>query len=492
MEASVRTNRRGRVRACLILAALLGVSACTGAKLPNQAAGKRSKLKTTDTTLTPAEAAAQATTASSIAAAQAAAAAKGGKGAATQAAALGKSVASDGSNFHSTLFSDAEDRIGITNNSITMCAHAALTYAAAFHTDVKDLNVFWSWVNDHGGIYGRKVTVTYENDNYDPQTAITAASTCRDKNIFMLLGGIGFDQIPAVRDWVENLTSKHLLYLYHTANETTGKRYSFTELPTTQSMGKQFAQLAAARYHGQAVGILKRHSDNWEPGVTAFKAEARRLGVKIVYEKAVEKNAANYTQELLDAKAAGAQVMWGWENALAATEMVQQAKNQSWSPNWMLFPFNLTSQTIGDAALAPKLSGLAMFPAFSYGDFSGEFAKYADDMKEFQAQYAQYDGGNSGVDLHSFGGDLLFLNWTAQKALYTQFLACGQDCTRNKFIDVLHGYKKKPISSSCFIDFTRPNTHLGGYAVNVMETYKNPSDGKVNWRNTQTCVETIG
>jgi hypothetical protein len=71
-------------------------------------------------------------------------------------------------------------------------------------------------------------------------------------------------------------------------------------------------------------------------------------------------------------------------------------------------------------------------------------------------------------------------------------LLCGQDCTRNKFIDVLHGYNKKPISSSCFIDFTRPNTHLGGYAVNVMETYKNPVDGKVNWRNTSTCVETVG
>jgi hypothetical protein len=172
--------------------------------------------------------------------------------------------------------------------------------------------------------------------------------------------------------------------------------------------------------------------------------------------------------------------------------MVQQAKNQQWSPNWMLFPFNLTSQTLSDAALAPKMSGLAMYPAFSYGDYSGEFGKYADDMKEFQAQYAQYDGGQNGADLHGFAGDLLFLNWTAQKALYTQFLLCGQDCTRNKFIDVLHGYKKKPITSSCFIDFTRPNTHLGGYAVNVMETYKNPIDGKVNWRNTSTCVETVG
>jgi len=106
------------------------------------------------------------------------------------------------------------------------------------------------------------------------------------------------------------------------------------------------------------------------------------------------------------------------------------------------------------------------------------------DMKQFEAQYAKYD---SGVDLSGVGGDLLFLNWTAQKALYAQLLACGADCTRNKFIDVLQGYDKVPSSSACLIDFTHGDGHHGADALNFMETYTNPA-GKVNWRNTKACV----
>ena len=86
--------------------------------------------------------------------------------------------------------------------------------ASAFHISASDLNVYWQHVNDHGGIFGRSVHGDYTNDNYDPGTAVQAAQTCKDKNTFVLLGGIGFDQIPAVRQWAEQ---NHELYLHHIA-----------------------------------------------------------------------------------------------------------------------------------------------------------------------------------------------------------------------------------------------------------------------------------
>jgi hypothetical protein len=123
------------------------------------------------------------------------------------------------------LFTPAEDRVGITSNLINICAHAALTYAPAFKTRVQDLNVFWTAINtEKKGIFGRKVNVTYENDNYTAADAHTAATTCIAKKIFMMLGGIGFDQIPTVRNDAEKT---HTLYLHHTAtiNGSQGLKY---------------------------------------------------------------------------------------------------------------------------------------------------------------------------------------------------------------------------------------------------------------------------
>jgi ABC-type branched-subunit amino acid transport system substrate-binding protein len=386
---------------------------------------------------------------------------------------------------HSTLFKPSEDRIGITANSITMCGHAALTYGAAFNTSVDDLNVFWSAVNDAGGIYGRKVNMTYENDDYKPTTAVTAARACAAKGIFLLLGGIGFDQIPAVRNWAEE---NRMLYIHHTATVkgTAGQRFSFAPLPSVERTGQAFGQLYESKYHGKKVGIIKRDGENWEPGVVAFKQylAAHGDGKMVVAESAVAQNKGNYTDEVLNMKNHGAEVVWIWENALDATPIVKQIRAQAYNPNMMLFPFNLTSQTLDNDAFNPSLDGVAMYTAYSYQDYKGPFASYADDMKLFEAQYAKY---RPNVDLSGVSGDLLFLNWTAQKSLYQQFLDCGKDCTRNKFVDVLEAYKKRPTTSACPLDFTGGNHRTGGEDLVFMETYRDPR-GKAGWRNTKMCV----
>lgn len=384
----------------------------------------------------------------------------------------------------STLFTPEEDRIGITPTSITMCAHAALTYGAAFNTTADDFNVFWTSLNkEKGGVFGRQVKVTYENDNYSPTEAVTAARACKAKNPFILLGGIGFDQIPAVRNYVEK---EHMLYMHHTATikGSEGLKYSFTGLPTVERTGEAFAQLAVSKYKGKKIGIIKRDGANWEPGVVAFKALAKKAGLNIVAERAVAANKGNYTDELLAMRNAGAEVVWGWENALISTQIIAQAKKQNYNPAWLLFPFNLTSQTLDGDAMNPPLDGVAMFTAFSKGDRGGPFAKYADDLTLFEQQYAKY---RPDADLAGVGGDLLFLNWQAQKALYDMLLECGKDCTRNRMVDTLTTYKKLPTSSACPIDFTRGDRRHGAEFLTFMQTYESPS-GKVNWRNTQQCV----
>ncbi|GAC1610950.1 MAG: hypothetical protein NVS3B26_20700 [Mycobacteriales bacterium] len=385
---------------------------------------------------------------------------------------------------HSQLFTPAENTIGITRNQITLCAHAALTYAKAFHTDTSDLNVFWTALNaEHNGIFGRQVVASYENDNYDPATAVQAATTCKAKNPFMLLGGIGFDQIPAVRNWAEQ---NHELYLYHTATIKGSEhlQYSFTELPTVEKVGAAFGTLVQQKYRGHKVGIIERDSENWSPGADAFKAACKAAGIQVVADDKVPANAGNYTNQILDMRNASADVVFVWLNALESTEVIKQAKSQQYNPHYLLFPFNLTSQTLGSDAMNPPLDGVAMYPAYSKGDYSGPFAGYADDMKEFEREYATYDPS---ADLSGNGGDLLFLNWTAQKALAVQLTLCGLDCTRNKFIDVLQGYQARPSSSSCPIDFVHSDGHHGLVGMNFMETYRSPS-GAINWRNTSACV----
>ncbi|MFZ6002316.1 MAG: ABC transporter substrate-binding protein [Actinomycetota bacterium] len=412
----------------------------------------------------------------------------GGPGERGGASDAGQSTGPGGPSYISGLFNPDEDSRGISKDEIRICAHAALTYAAAFNTSPDDLNVYWTAVNDAGGIYGRDVHAFYENDNYTPTDAQKAATACLDKyDPFMLLGGIGFDQIPSVRNFAEQ---RRMLYLHHTAtvNGSAGKQFSYTALPTTEKMGEMFAELAITRFPGKRVGIVKRQSENWEPGVDGFKRLAAKHGVEIVLDRPVPQNKGSYLQDIVDLQIAGAEVVFLWLNALESTTFIKQAKGQAWSPHFMVFPFNLTMQTLGEDALNPPIVGVMMSNAYSFGDYSGPFAAYADDMRLFEAQYAKY---RPNVDLNGVAGDLLFLNWSAQKATHKLLELCGPSCGRNRFIEVMRSYRGLPTSSACPLDFMRPgadNDHRGGWTVSAMEAYMSPS-GQVNLRNTATCVE---
>jgi ABC-type branched-subunit amino acid transport system substrate-binding protein len=491
MERPVRaapiTRRRGTVLAWATLAALL--AACSGARLDRGieevAAGEGGATAGIEA----GDAAAALPGQDGAGMAGGIGAAGGGGGTAGATGGAGAGGGSGGSAAYLPgLFTPAEDTKGITKDEIRICAHAALTYAAAFNTSAEDLNVYWTAVNAAGGIYGRSVKAFYENDNYTPTDAQKAATACLDKyDPFMLLGGIGFDQIPAVRNFAEQ---RRVLYVHHTAtvNGSEGKQFSFTPLPTTEKMGELFAELAATRFAGKPLGIVKRQSENWEPGIDGFKRVAGQHGVRIVFERPVPQNKGSYLQDIVELQQAGAEVVWLWLNALESTTFIKQAKAQGFHPQFMVFPFNLTTQTLGNDALNPPLVGLSMHNAYSAGDFSGPFAAYADDMRLFEAQYAEH---RPNVDVGGVGGDLLFLNWSSQKAMHHLLLACGPDCTRNRFLSVLQGFRGQATSSACPGDFTRAASaggHRGGWSASVMEAYRAPS-GAVNYRNAATCVE---
>jgi ABC-type branched-subunit amino acid transport system substrate-binding protein len=381
------------------------------------------------------------------------------------------------------LYQGSADTIGITPNSLTLCAHAALTYGAAFNISASDLNVYWDWVNAHGGIYGRKVSMTYNNDNYDPTTAVQAAQKCKDINPFFLIGGIGFDQIPAVRQWAEQ---NKMLYLYHDAiyQGSQNLHYSFTALPTVEALGHMFGELDLAQFKGEKVGILYRQSPNWQPGSDQFEQVVKAGGGDIVDALPVQNNQGNYVQDLATLHSKGAQVVFAWENALATTEMIKQAQSLNWHPAWLVFPFNLETNTLGASSLDQPIWGVASWDAYDPKYDGGPFTPYRASIREFEAQYKQYDPH---ANLSGDGGDLLYLNWEGQAFIAYLMQKCGPDCTRNRFAGLLLSGFKYIHPPACPIDFDTGDHHDGGATMNIVKVVKDPT-GRPNFYPVKRCV----
>jgi hypothetical protein len=386
------------------------------------------------------------------------------------------------------LYSGADDIVGLSSNQIRICAHAALTYGSAFNISASDLDVFWTKVNKElGGIYGRQVATNYTNDNYDPGTAVQAAQKCKDWTTFLLLGGIGFDQIPAVRQWAEQ---NHMLYLHHiaTIEGSAGLRYSFSALPTVEQTGTYLGEIAARELPHKKIAIIYRQSSNWTPALAPFKKLVEASGSTIVGEYGVQINQGNYTQELTEARSAGAEVVLSWENALSEIEMIKQAQGQNWHPAWLVNGFNIITNTLGSTALDQDMWSAGEWDPYDPGYYGGGFASYADQIKEFEAEYKKYDPN---ADLTGDGGDLLFLNWESQKWLYDLLLTCGKDCTRNKLAGLLLAGYHKVTPPNCPADFGRTSDHHhAGYLFNVLHAIKDPN-GRANFVPIARCVSSF-
>jgi len=402
------------------------------------------------------------------------------------------------------LFSPSEDNIGIDSKYINICAHAALIFGQELHLSAQDLAVFWQNLNEHGpywiknagftGIYGKKVADTYFDDQYKPGPAVQAAQNCADQgppkgqdgvqsdtpSTFFLEGGIGFDQIPAVRVWAEQ---HHVLYYHHmaTSQGDQGLRYSFSYLPTVEDLGVFLGQYVEDHLHGHKFGIIYRNSTNWEGGSNAFAQYLQDHGDKILASDPVNNNQGNYQKEISDMQTAGVDVLMSWENALATPTMIKQAQSQGYTPHWLTAGFNIVPMTVGANGNPPTMTGFGAWPAYACHDYSGGFAAYADDIKEFEREYATYDNGTyqNLCGNNAQGADLLFGNWVVDKQIAQWLIDCGPDCTRNKAAGMLLTGYKANVPPNCPEDWSR-RQRQGSYGMNIEDMFDNPNDTK-NW-----------
>lgn len=392
----------------------------------------------------------------------------------------------------SNLYSGAEATRGITRDAIKICGHAPLTLGAALNTRPEDLMVFWRWLNERGGIYGRQLDVQLEDDRYTADGGVPAAQRCAETNPFLIFGALGSDVIPPVRVWAEQQKELYL-YGFSPRAGTEKFRYSFSAAMASEDVSRTIAKIAvgsavpALAKDRSAIGIMWRNSSNVQPARDAFNAAVKAQGGKIVADIPIQQSQGQYTQEILRMQQAGAKTVFVLDDALAQSNVLRQGYSQNYRPTWLVFSFNLQTQTIGENTMDPPIYGANFAPAYSNGDYAGPFASYAAELKTFEAAYAKYAPN---TDLKGTVGDIAWQSWVSARATAGLFEACGPNCTRNRFAGLMESGYHGTIGAACPIDF-RGDGHHGGVSADVMTPYRAP-DGKINWRNVRRCVPAQG
>jgi ABC-type branched-subunit amino acid transport system substrate-binding protein len=398
-----------------------------------------------------------------------------------------------------SLYSGASNYQGITSTTITICMHAAISLGPAFNETANDVLTYWNYVNAHGGVIGRHVNVTIEDDKYTAQGAQVAAQQCQGLNPMFVMGGIGFDQDPVVRTLAEQ---NHFLYLYTMADDGSqgsGPRksyqYSYTSAPTIEQVGNWMGQVAVHQNQGP-YGAVYVNDGNWVGGYNTYRAYLESHGVnkqafeQQSYTMGAGGDASQFSTYVTKLKLAGVKTVYLWMNALGAGSFVQTAKSQGYFPAYVTpDAFDLfageagESMDTGSSAVKPALAGW-ITPAF---DPKYQNVPYWGAEKEMLDAYQAYDGGHTPDDID-------WQAWLGFKSITDMLTQCGVNCSRNDIAGMFNSGWSENMSPLCPTSFAA-NHNFGGQFMNLYEAtrvpYVSPDYAQLSqhtvWRQVSTC-----
>src|SRR5260370_29958751 len=155
---------------------------------------------------------------------------------------------------------------GITATTITIGSTQPLTGRAApgYWNISPSSNAYFNYVNDHGGIYGRKITYYYYDDGYTPtNTASLTRKLILEDKVFAMFSALGTPTHLAVVDYINSQKVPDLFVSTgcNCWNDVSNHPWTFGWQPDYTIEGKILGQYINQSLSGKQVGDFYQNDE---------------------------------------------------------------------------------------------------------------------------------------------------------------------------------------------------------------------------------------
>ena len=208
--------------------------------------------------------------------------------------------------------------VGITGDSITLGNTIAQSGpAAAYGTIANAEQAYFTYINNQGGVNGRKIKFTVLDDAYNPAQTVPLTKQLVEQNqVFAMFSGLGTQAQTSVRDY---LNTQKVPQLFVATGATTfghdfnSHQWTMGWQPPYQGEARIYAKDVIANHPNAKIGVLYQNDDY---GQDYLKGLSDGLGSKastmIVDKESYDVTAASSSiaSQLSKLKAAGADTLF--------------------------------------------------------------------------------------------------------------------------------------------------------------------------------------
>jgi len=292
----------------------------------------------------------------------------------------------------SSLPAQAASDPGVTASSIKLGITVPMTGIASpgYNKIPGAMKAYFDYVNDNGGVNGRKITLVIKDDQYIPTTAVAKANELilKDK-VFALVGTLGTASTKAISASTQ-LAKRGIPSLFVNTGFSgfaDPKAYptTFSILPSYQMEAKIMGKFLKEKYADKKLALIYQDDDFGRDALAGFKQAGITFGTYIPYASGSQSLPATGAGWISKLKASGAEVTVLFGVSSASTAALANAYAAQFKTQWVLGSVGGDATTIAatNKAYVPLLYGAKGFSfAAAPTDATDEY------IKLFQSIYA--------------------------------------------------------------------------------------------------------
>lgn len=344
------------------------------------------------------------------------------------------------------------DTTGVSDTELKIGTLLPLTgVAATWGVPMRDgLQAYFDYINDQGGMYGRKITLHVGDSQYTgPMAKEAAVKLVEQDKVFAFIGNLGTQVETAVSQYLEENGVPDIFVLSGARKFTDPvAKNRFTAQVDYTTEGRIFATYLNKTYPGKKLGILAQNDDYGKEGEAGIRQGLEDLDSKIEitvqYYDAMEVDVTAQMQRL---KMDDVDVIMFWGGPLQAANMMKTARE---TLNWDV-PMLINQANAGEG-LAPLagFDNIEGVVSTTIGHQSWETdSPGVVSRKEIAAKYAP------GVTWDN----MVFAGYTMAESFVALLKQAGQNLTRESLIAAAESVCDYSTDISMVPQSTSPTDH---------------------------------
>jgi ABC-type branched-subunit amino acid transport system substrate-binding protein len=320
--------------------------------------------------------------------------------------------------------------VGVSKTEVVLGTTVPMSGIAApgYSKVAPAMQAFFDYVNDNGGIYGRKIRLVIKDDRYSPQ--VTKAKTqeliLKDK-VFATIGSLGTGTHKTV---ISDLNRRGIPDLFPNTgfsgfNDPKRYKTTFTFLPSYQVEAKILGQYIKENYAGKKIGIITQADDFGRDALAGFKTVGVTFAAQANYASGTQSGGHVTQLAAMDSAGVDVIVFFGVSSATAAALGTAIRTGLRAKTEWIV-------TSVGSDATTLKTLGVPV--ALLNGVVSTSFAPAITDDSDPWIKF--FSGVNDKYNTYrdkSFDNNVLI--GMSQAYIFTQALAAaGKNPTRKGLI----------------------------------------------------------